>query len=541
MLVHLFLAVFAAKSSIVVAVATTREEVQSYVEIGARSFEVHSQKAVPSPSSRRLIRQRDAEPKPGGSASEASALAEETVSSEIAVGSVLDRTIHTFSHRKESLLQASLLEERGPGHLANAATAADAWVASVGAMKNLSKSLTFDCNANYGQGMLEKLMDGRYEHHVCSGHRSTITCHERYPFDVPRYTCELKNVMISVEGTTVADCQKSGDFDSFAAKQGITENNIFGKATKFGGLNFVDGPLRCAKNASGRPALVQVPANTVNFYEWCGDWVTLWETMAALKWEPKDTEVYLVGTLSGDGRQFARPFDEAWSRAFTAANVHVGGYDELFGKGVCFPHIVTVPQGTLSTMTYRGGRGGVVACPSPTVMGSAMYLQALFQQPKMDLTKPTRRVTLMLRKGVRKFENDDNAIQKVKQALPKDWTLQIYRPEEMKTLQEQLDIAASTQVFVGVHGAGMMHVLFLPPRARVVEIFCEDRPRENHHYRNLEEMGEPAVGPHLFSYYFEASPGRCSVDASAVSDAIKAYDKNPPASIEFSADALSSH
>merc|ERR1719199_2243035 len=107
--------------------------------------------------------------------------------------------------------------------------------------------------------MLTDLMAERSAHHLCTGSSSTITCHERDPFDVPRYMCELSNVMISAEGTTVSDCQKSGDFDSFAAKQGITENNIFGKYTKFGGLNLVTGSLNCSRNATARPAIVQVP------------------------------------------------------------------------------------------------------------------------------------------------------------------------------------------------------------------------------------------------------------------------------------------
>jgi hypothetical protein len=305
--------------------------------------------------------------------------------------------------------------------------------------------------------------------------------------------CELSNVMISAEGTTVSDCQKSGDFDSFAAKQGITENNIFGKYTKFGGLKSVQGPLDCVAKANQK-AIVQVPANTRNFYEWYGDWITLWETLAAMKWNPKDVDLYLVGSVSGDGREFARPFDEAWSRAFPVGRVHVGSYEALFGKGICFPQMVTAPQGELSTMTFDGGRAGSVACSSPLIMASALFLQALFPPPAPPAApSATKTLTLLLRTGMRKFKSDNDTIDAVKQVLPHDWTLRIYQPENSTNLAEQLNIAASTQVFVGVHGAGMMHVLFLPPKARVVEIFCEDRPGENHHYRNLEVMGETVL------------------------------------------------
>jgi hypothetical protein len=228
--------------------------------------------------------------------------------------------------------------------------------------------------------------------------------------------------------------------------------------------------------------------------------------------------------------KYQRPFDEAWDRAFPV--VHVGSYAELFGDGTCFSHLVTVPQGSLSTMTFHGGRGGVVACTSPTVMSSALWLQALFTPKlatdkeigKVDEKSP-KRVTLMLRRGRRQFENDKAAARAIKEVLPPDWTLVQYRPEEVPEFNDQLSIVSQSQVFVGVHGAGMMHVLFLPPKARIVEIFCEDRPRQNHHYRNLEEMSEPSVGAHLFSYYFEASSQSCKIDKKAVRDAIKAYDK----------------
>jgi len=252
-------------------------------------------------------------------------------------------------------------------------------------------------------------------------------------------------------------------------------------------------------------------------------------------------DLYLVGNISGANTPFARPFDEAWSRAFKAENLHVGSYSKLFNNGICFPRIVTVPQGELSTISFNGGRGGVVGCASPTVIGSALFLQALFHNSTMRAAvKPTKTVTLLLRKGMRRFESDDVAISAVKSVLPSDWSLNLYRPEETSTLTEQLAVAGSTQVWVGVHGAGMMHVLFLPPKARVVEIFCQDRSRDNHHYRNLEILGEPAVGPHLFQYYYDSAEQSCSVDTKQVKDAITAYDKNPASSTDFSVKTLSS-
>jgi hypothetical protein len=500
-------------------VAAEDDQDRSYVEIGARNLEVHRQSAVSSAAGKRLIRQQHTPEAKGLDDRQSTvALVEDSEDAERLVESLVDRTICALHEQKEL----------GPGTLAKSE---DAFNASLGSMRAAGKDLTFDCNLMYGEEMLKRMMDDRHVHHICAGKQSTLTCHERHPFDVPRYSCELKKVMLSSQGVTASGCQKSGDFDEFFGQLGITENNVFGKYTKFGGLRLAYGDLDCKQKVT-RKALVQVPSNIDNFYEWYGDWLTLYETLAAYKWHPKDVDLYLIGSMSLSKKvKYQRPFDEAWDRAFPV--VHTGSYAELFGEGTCFTHLVTVPQGSLSTMTFRGGRGGVVGCLSPTVMSSALWLQALFTpKPSTDNemgqveANPRKQVTLMLRRGKRKFESDRAAVQAIKEVLPSDWDLVEYRPEDVTDFSEQLSIASKSQVFVGVHGAGMMHVLFLPPKARVVEIFCEDRPRDNHHYRNLEEMGERSVGEHLFSYYFEASSQRCKMDGSAVRKAIKAYEKD---------------
>eukprot|EP01084_Bolivina_argentea_P073732 133788_1 len=38
------------------------------------------------------------------------------------------------------------------------------------------------------------------------------------------------------------------------------------------------------------------------------------------------------------------------------------------------------------------------------------------------------------------------------------------------TFKQQLQIASSTDILIGVHGAGLSHVLFLPPKSGLIEI-----------------------------------------------------------------------
>jgi len=423
------------------------------------------------------------------------------------------------SQQENSLLQ-------GPGTLLPEEE--DPFNASVSIMIKSDENIPFECSVTHGRRMLENLMEYQFEQHVCAGSNTSIVCHERVPFDVSRYMCSLNNVTISGEGTTALGCTKNA-YDSFMPDAGVTEWNIFGKYTKLHGVNFDGKASQCTNSV--RKALVQVAADVHNFYEWYGDWVTLWETLAALKWHPHDVDLYLVGKISEDGRKYVRPFDEAWVRMFKN-RLHVGSMDEIFGSGTCFQQIVTVPQGSLSTVSFHGGRDGAVGCTSPLVMSSAMYLQSLFPLPnKTSDSDGKSHVTVLMRKqGIRAWQNNRMVIRDIEDVLPKNWTVSGYYPEDMQTFEEQLAIVGNTQVFVGIHGAGMMHVLFLPPRARVVEVFCGDRPRTNRHYRNLETLGEPNAGEHLFNYYFESDlGGRCSIDPKVMSKAIQAYDAEPSA------------
>ena len=120
---------------------------------------------------------------------------------------------------------------------------------------------------------------------------------------------------------------------------------------------------------------VQQPWDTNNFYEWFGDWITLWETMHVSELEPNTIEMYLI-TRGADVQQ--RPFDSAWWKAFPRMGVRFGTKQHLFGDGRCFSRLITVPHGGLSTFTFNGERSGKVECQSSALMASALYLERLF-------------------------------------------------------------------------------------------------------------------------------------------------------------------
>eukprot|EP00419_Tripos_fusus_P003756 CAMPEP_0172684524 /NCGR_PEP_ID=MMETSP1074-20121228/19618_1 /TAXON_ID=2916 /ORGANISM="Ceratium fusus, Strain PA161109" /LENGTH=405 /DNA_ID=CAMNT_0013503549 /DNA_START=207 /DNA_END=1421 /DNA_ORIENTATION=- len=364
-------------------------------------------------------------------------------------------------------------------------------------MENIDKATPPECSRRFGAAMVSAMRADQVD--LCrraGGEQgSAVLCHKRVPFDIPRYTCSMQNVMISKAGTEAMGCTPTSELSQVVNQNGVMESTLFGQGSKYGSLRLVDS-LQCSTHVD-HPVLFQMPWDLNNFYEWYGDWVTLWETMILMQWHPDDVEVYLLHPLP-ESRPYKKVFDEAWSRAFSAKGVRWGSQEQLFGDGVCFSHVVGVPHGGLSTFTFSGGRSGASAdCPSSSMMASSLFLRGLFPQAVdksgSSMAQTTKRVTLLLRKGgSRAFDNDADTEMSLRSVLPASWTLELFRPETL-SMSEQLAVAARTEVLVGTHGAGLTFALFLPPKARLVEVYCGDRGMGNGHYRSLEGMAEPAT------------------------------------------------
>jgi len=347
-------------------------------------------------------------------------------------------------------------------------------------------------------------------------------------------------VKVTPWGTDVAGCEPDLQ-EMKKAKLGITENRIlfdlhdgsFGRSGS--GLHRSShDDLGCTPQRSYGQAIVQLPWDLKNFYEWYGDWVTLWETMASMKLNPSETDIFLVvyqgsHTSKFNGTFNLMQFDVAWLQAFGTKRYHVGTGEQLFGKeGLCFKRLVTVPHGGISTETFKGGRAGGAPCASPTMMASALYLKGLFAH---NVTGAGKQVTLLMRKGARAFANEAAAVALVKRVLPATWSMETFRPENL-SMAEQMAVAARSNVMIGTHGAGLTFALFLPPHARVVELFCSDRSPSNGHYKSLVRQVETdgpepdGSGSLEGMYHFTIKREKqCILDENVVAKAIQAYEK----------------
>jgi len=66
---------------------------------------------------------------------------------------------------------------------------------------------------------------------------------------------------------------------------------------------------------------------------------------------------------------------------------------------------------------------------------------------------------------------------------------------------QQLNISRATDVLVGMHGAGLIHIMYLPTHAGVFEFFCPEKPPSNYRYQYLSAL----MGVKYQSYDIQSS------------------------------------
>ncbi|XP_059152183.1 uncharacterized protein LOC131938261 [Physella acuta] len=70
---------------------------------------------------------------------------------------------------------------------------------------------------------------------------------------------------------------------------------------------------------------------------------------------------------------------------------------------------------------------------------------------------------------VRKFENEEEMIESIKKTLGRGSNVRGLQLDALP-MKEQLEIIASCDILVGMHGAGLSHILFLPSTSGVIEL-----------------------------------------------------------------------
>lgn len=111
-------------------------------------------------------------------------------------------------------------------------------------------------------------------------------------------------------------------------------------------------------------------------------------------------------------------------------------------------------------------------------------LRDFFHVPDFHEDNSQLKLTIIDRKATRKLHNLDAYMTKLRVAYPKVTINAV--DLAAYSFADQLEIIRNTDILVGVHGAGLIHSLFLPPHSAVVEIFPADVSYPV--YRNLAKL-----------------------------------------------------
>lgn len=225
-----------------------------------------------------------------------------------------------------------------------------------------------------------------------------------------------------------------------------------------------------------KPIYIMKLDATVNMYHHFCDFINLYATLHLNNYFSKDNNIIIWDTLP-----YRSNFGLIW-KAFSRNRIL--DLNNYRGKKVCFREAIFP---LLPRMIY----GIYYNMPLiPGCHGSALF-QAFNEHVLYNLNiKPkffekSLRVTFLSRQTkYRKVLNEEELLKSVKQKIP---DVEIFKVDfnHAMPFKSQVEISASSDILIGMHGAGLTHCLFQPKWGALFELYnCEDE----HCYKDLARL-----------------------------------------------------
>eukprot|EP01059_Diplonema_ambulator_P004778 TRINITY_DN1450_c0_g1_i5.p1 TRINITY_DN1450_c0_g1~~TRINITY_DN1450_c0_g1_i5.p1 ORF type:complete len:596 (+),score=134.56 TRINITY_DN1450_c0_g1_i5:66-1790(+) len=144
------------------------------------------------------------------------------------------------------------------------------------------------------------------------------------------------------------------------------------------------------------------------------------------------------------------------------------------------------------------GRGGTHICKSPLILDFIGFMRknAGVPAPVSPPRGPPYNVVWSSRAGythvdgthkqpVRHIAAEDALLDQMRSELGGDYVISKVNFAAGMTFAQILRLMSTTHILAGVHGAGLIYSLYLPPHAGLVEIFGGNRASSNKHYTNI--------------------------------------------------------
>ncbi|XP_023955256.2 EGF domain-specific O-linked N-acetylglucosamine transferase [Bicyclus anynana] len=219
-----------------------------------------------------------------------------------------------------------------------------------------------------------------------------------------------------------------------------------------------------------KPTYIMKLDATVNMYHHFCDFFNLYASLHVNSTHPstfsRDNHILIWETFT-----YESAFKEAF-KAFTENTVW--DLKKFRGKVVCFKNVVfpLLPRMIFglyynTPLIYGCERSGLFHAFSKHLLHSLNVKLQLRSNNKVRITLLSRGTTY------RTILNEEEIVK----ALLKNKGYHVQRVVYDRTVPftEQLEITHNTDVFIGMHGAGLTHLLFLPDWAAVFEVYhCED-------------------------------------------------------------------
>ena len=233
-----------------------------------------------------------------------------------------------------------------------------------------------------------------------------------------------------------------------------------------------------AKQAASRWTIAVMRYEYANLFFTMEDYYNAFLIMAKFNLDPEETDILFV-----DGHP-SNALDSTWETLF--GNVIRAG---RLNESILYPNLIwnimgfnsplqeqypTIPlleQFRQFFLTRHGiYRDKVLNCDKLTVL--FLWRRDYLAHPR----NPSGKVS-------RKVKNEDELISAVTELLPAHDVRGVQM--DKYSMKMQLQFISETDILIGMHGAGLTHTLFLPPRAGLIEFYPNYLSKHDSHYRDI--------------------------------------------------------
>lgn len=224
--------------------------------------------------------------------------------------------------------------------------------------------------------------------------------------------------------------------------------------------------MQCDETINTPTLMVKLDATSNMYHHFC-DFFNIFMSLnlnGSVAPEPAGRQILIL-----DNHPYHSSFRPAWK---SLTDRPLWDLNSVAGKRICFTDLL-LPL--LPRMVYGlyYGTPLIPGCHSSSMFSAfSTWFSSALGLPSPNLQSPLR-LTLLSR--VTKYRQILNEQEIVEALRDKGYQVTVAKFTPTVPFQEQLETIRNTDILVGVHGAGLTHLLFLPDWAHVIELYnCED-------------------------------------------------------------------